>query len=951
MKRKRKNFKTIVELASRVAEGEDKIEEGAVGWLGHAFIFKKTEFFFEPKERVTGSGVFHITYKNIEHIIETAARLKTLIPDIKLGGDEILFDVSLFVKTPNDKKFLATFYFRKFSLGIGTLVPVGEKDPNVNICLNNPEKNYPKNRIWQYLNYSAKSLTREEKLEFCKALDLALVKVPKSIFKCYLTHDFGISVIGFDGKTLSMREDTSGEYRGLDRTWAYTMSCNDRYDKYYYNYFHIIHEHITLDDYKKYPEGIPKKVRKKIIERYYDEFLEYVFQQDSRLAYIALGVFLMRFGAIIIEDLKQEILKYSDWEWEKVQLEKRKDRRERKKYLKEFRIKLKNYTAEKPVEVTTIPIEYPLEERKNIDYKIDFEVDEKRPIKKEEPSKDYQILERMLRMNSIFYDNREHKFLGIKPSSNNKYLSSKQYEKHLINKQKKDQAAKSELSEKDSKALRDLERVLDNPIPVEESINEKSFGVEIEYNKIISLGLYNCELKSLPESIGNLTSLVSLFLVDNQLKALPEFLGNLTELIVLDLTNNPIKSLPKSFQKLHSIIDFCINDYERFKYEDSIRLIGLINHFYYSKVDIPTEILADLIGKFNIKNLNKKYYEFPDAKLHYFVDFLDFITEKENFDYYGNLISPLFQKINYLKFIEEDYDFLDIEAFLKILKKPHVKNLECTKNTKKEIVDDFFNEFRKDREIGKFKLIILIHDEGDEFIRNLIKSNFLEIIKTDGEQSELLDYLIQLGLVEIFTESELGSFNIKRIRIDDGYPIGDLRKIPKEIGYINSLEEIRIYQDNYKNYQLSLPDTIKNLKNLKILDLSGLQDLLNLSESLLELKNLKIINLPTYCARYQVPDWIHKLNWLEELNLYVCHYWADCSMKSLQINLINYFDKLNGSELCSFIKLLWKYKKINSEKQNKLKELLIDLETDFSRKKFEEIINIIRKDEGKTNKT
>ncbi|MBD3214093.1 MAG: hypothetical protein GF311_15900 [Candidatus Lokiarchaeota archaeon] len=246
---------------------------------------------------------------------------------------------------------------------------------------------------------------------------------------------------------------------------------------------------------------------------------------------------------------------------------------------------------------------------------------------------------------------------------------------------------------------------------------------------------------------------MSLFLADNQFTELPEFLGNLTQLIVLDLTNNPIKSLPNSFQKFKSIIDFCINDYEQFKNEDSVRLIGLIDHFYYSKVDMPTEILADLLSTFNIKNLNKKYYEFPCAKLHYFVDFLDFITEKENFDYYGNLISPLFQNINYPKFIEEDYDFLDIEAFLGILKKSHVKNLEFAKNTKKELVDVYFNKFWKKNGMESFSIASLIYDFGDEFIRNLSKSRFLKILKTESKESELLNALIQTGYIERFIKN------------------------------------------------------------------------------------------------------------------------------------------------------------------------------------------------------
>ncbi|TXT59311.1 MAG: hypothetical protein BAJALOKI3v1_1090002 [Promethearchaeota archaeon] len=376
VRERKSSYENLLELASEIAEEEDDIEEGAVGWKGYAFIFKKLEFFFKPNERITGSGAFHIKYRNIENIIETAAKLKTLIPNIKFGGDEVLFDVSLFVKTPNNKKFLATFYFRKFSLGIGTLVPVGDKDPNINIWSKTPEKNYPKRGIWKYLNSSAGSLTEEEQIQFCRALELALAKVPKTDFKCYLRHDFGTSVIEFDGKTPSMREDTSGEYRGPDRTWAYTMTGNDRARRIRWDYMDIVQDHMTSADFEKYPDGVPRKFRKKIIERYYDEFLEYLSKQDSRLAYIALGVFLMRFGAIITDDLKRQILKYSNWKWDKDQLEKRKDRRERKKYLKEFRTKLKNYTAQEPVDISYIPIEYPLDEKKNIDYKIKFGNDE-----------------------------------------------------------------------------------------------------------------------------------------------------------------------------------------------------------------------------------------------------------------------------------------------------------------------------------------------------------------------------------------------------------------------------------------------------------------------------------------------------------------------------------------------------------------------------------------------
>jgi hypothetical protein len=51
------------------------------------------------------------------------------------------------------------------------------------------------------------------------------------------------------------------------------------------------------------------------------------------------------------EELKQTILKYSDWDYEKDQLKKRKDRKERKKFLEDFRERIENYDGTEVVKV------------------------------------------------------------------------------------------------------------------------------------------------------------------------------------------------------------------------------------------------------------------------------------------------------------------------------------------------------------------------------------------------------------------------------------------------------------------------------------------------------------------------------------------------------------------------------------------------------------------------
>ena len=67
------------------------------------------------------------------------------------------------------------------------------------------------------------------------------------------------------------------------------------------------------------------------------------------------------------------------------------------------------------------------------------------------------------------------------------------------------------------------------------------------------LSLIEILLESLPESIGNLKSLKELTLKKNQLVSLPESIGNLTSLEKLDLEANSLSVLPESIGQLTSL--------------------------------------------------------------------------------------------------------------------------------------------------------------------------------------------------------------------------------------------------------------------------------------------------------------------------------------------------------------------------------------------------------------
>jgi len=66
----------------------------------------------------------------------------------------------------------------------------------------------------------------------------------------------------------------------------------------------------------------------------------------------------------------------------------------------------------------------------------------------------------------------------------------------------------------------------------------------------LDFNFYNNQLTSLPENIGNLSSLKILWLGDNQLTSLPESIGNLSSLNRLELNNNQLTTLPDSLCNL-----------------------------------------------------------------------------------------------------------------------------------------------------------------------------------------------------------------------------------------------------------------------------------------------------------------------------------------------------------------------------------------------------------------
>lgn len=98
--------------------------------------------------------------------------------------------------------------------------------------------------------------------------------------------------------------------------------------------------------------------------------------------------------------------------------------------------------------------------------------------------------------------------------------------------------------------LKTLEKQLGKQFKlIKEIKGDTQMGFIAERNRVIGIGMNNCDVSSLPESIGDLTSLQELYLYNNKLTTLPESIGEIEHLQTLGLSNNALETLPESKRK------------------------------------------------------------------------------------------------------------------------------------------------------------------------------------------------------------------------------------------------------------------------------------------------------------------------------------------------------------------------------------------------------------------
>jgi len=173
----------------------------------------------------------------------------------------------------------------------------------------------------------------------------------------------------------------------------------------------------------------------------------------------------------------------------------------------------------------------------------------------------------------------------------------------------------------------DLNSIKRKGFPILFKIDEDSFGISIENGNVSGIGLFNCNLKTLPNSSVNFKFLKRLTLRCNPLNKVPEIIANLKSVENLDLSLTNLSFLPKTIKNLSRLKELNLANNRLTSLPDifgNLQSLSILNLENNPIRKLPASIC-------NLRYLRELYLEAPS----FF--FKGNLTELPN--NFGNLIS------------------------------------------------------------------------------------------------------------------------------------------------------------------------------------------------------------------------------------------------------------------------------------------------------------------------
>ena len=165
-----------------------------------------------------------------------------------------------------------------------------------------------------------------------------------------------------------------------------------------------------------------------------------------------------------------------------------------------------------------------------------------------------------------------------------------------------------------------------------------------EYNnQLIGIGLFDCGLSTLPESVTQLQSLKELYLWGNGLSTLPESIGNLTSLLVLNLGGNKFTTLPESITQLKSLIYLSFDNNMFTTLPESVGNLSSLQYLWLTNNKFTT--LPESIGQ--LKSLI--YLNLDNNQISTLLESFGNLTSLQRLELDKNQLTTLPESINNLK--------------------------------------------------------------------------------------------------------------------------------------------------------------------------------------------------------------------------------------------------------------------------------------------------------------